>query len=232
MHDCRDESAEAHPRSRGENIDGSAATICGAGSSPLTRGKPPIVAADLPKSGLIPAHAGKTWWLVRGCRGRGAHPRSRGENNAILLGLQSDPGSSPLTRGKRERAALNGYRKRLIPAHAGKTESAMRGRPWAVAHPRSRGENVTTVTKARAVEGSSPLTRGKRVSGSGSVSSPRLIPAHAGKTPDCAVHPVRSWAHPRSRGENLSRDAHSSEPTGSSPLTRGKLWPGWLLAVV
>ena len=30
-------------------------------------------------------------------------------------------------------------------------------------------------------------------------------------------------AHPRSRGENASRDAHNSEPTGSSPLTRGKL---------
>ena len=51
---------EAHPRSRGENLAvGSNACVVG-GSSPLTRGKPPISDAKLWGDRLIPAHAGKT----------------------------------------------------------------------------------------------------------------------------------------------------------------------------
>ena len=50
------------------------------GSSPLTRGKPDLVANDVHFCGLIPAHAGKTGGRVAGLRGLWAHPRSRGEN--------------------------------------------------------------------------------------------------------------------------------------------------------
>ena len=52
--------APAHPRSRGENRLVYWPTREMMGSSPLTRGKPPLVATDLPERGLIPAHAGKT----------------------------------------------------------------------------------------------------------------------------------------------------------------------------
>ena len=111
----------AHPRSRGENGQGSTLRRSGAGSSPLTRGKQLIVSKGGKPYGLIPAHAGKT----RRCPGH--HRRARG--------------SSPLTRGK-----LVGHRDEvdpfgLIPAHAGKTNV----RTWCPspgrAHPRSRGEN-------------------------------------------------------------------------------------------
>ena len=111
----------AHPRSRGENLDGQRETAEEWGSSPLTRGK---LAADEGLAAcerLIPAHAGKTGG---DCGGDGR-----------------DAGSSPLTRGKH--MGVNGLRagRGLIPAHAGKTSrpAVARGRP--AAHPRSRGEN-------------------------------------------------------------------------------------------
>ena len=50
----------------------------------------------------------------------------------------------------------------------------------------------------------------------------RLIPAHAGKTILPKVLGVRSPAHPRSRGENLSPMSTENRFSGSSPLTRGK----------
>ena len=91
-------------------------------------------------------------------------------------------GSSPLTRGKPLGAGQYAIHGRLIPAHAGKTVLAAARPVEYKAHPRSRGENVTTVTKARAIEGSSPLTRGKRESRAKTPQSGGLIPAHAGKT--------------------------------------------------
>ena len=50
----------------------------------------------------------------------------------------------------------------LIPAHAGKTCRARRfGHCWG-AHPRSRGENTPEDRARLRIQGSSPLTRGKR----------------------------------------------------------------------
>ena len=90
----------AHPRSRGENGATQATDTTGPGSSPLTRGKPPIVGAYTMTGGLIPAHAGKTTDLDDLTSVYRAHPRSRGENTSLRISLASVPGSSPLTRGK------------------------------------------------------------------------------------------------------------------------------------
>ena len=49
-----------------------------------------------------------------------------------------------------------------------------------------------------------------------------LIPAHAGKTWPSPTVLKSSWAHPRSRGENLIGVAADLAAQGSSPLTRGK----------
>ncbi len=68
--------------------------------------------------------------------------------------------------------------------------------------------------------------------------APRLIPAHAGKTPARnRGHPHRE-AHPRSRGENPTACIAIKKHAGSSPLTRGKqptvipsvLWRGLIPA--
>ena len=56
----RGEPGRAHPRSRGENVDGEVGVFAGCGSSPLTRGKLPVQTPDQSPVRLIPAHAGKT----------------------------------------------------------------------------------------------------------------------------------------------------------------------------
>ena len=90
----------AHPRSRGENHLAALTGRRNIGSSPLTRGKPPADRRDRRRGRLIPAHAGKT--CCGFCPGSGmpAHPRSRGENAAIVAAVADYEGSSPLTRGK------------------------------------------------------------------------------------------------------------------------------------
>ena len=50
------------------------------GSSPLTRGKPPVSDFAPYRVGLIPAHAGKTARPRPPTSQARAHPRSRGEN--------------------------------------------------------------------------------------------------------------------------------------------------------
>ena len=131
----------AHPRSRGENEAHCLVPSGVYGSSPLTRGKPLNHGLQGFVDGLIPAHAGKTprsRWL----RGSGrAHPRSRGENFNQPLVLNGWQGSSPLTRGKRSQGSRTCLWGRLIPAHAGKTESVACCGGLPAAHPRSRGEN-------------------------------------------------------------------------------------------
>ena len=94
----------AHPRSRGENPSASRAGLLRPGSSPLTRGKRLHAWPGHLSLRLIPAHAGKTQMLRIGPLRKAAHPRSRGENGSAQDGSQPPGGSSPLTRGKRERS--------------------------------------------------------------------------------------------------------------------------------
>ena len=111
-------------------------------------------------------------------------------------------GSSPLTRGKPGDRHGAGRRRRLIPAHAGKT--------------------MKKADAEALKQGSSPLTRGKPHFGDFAAKAGRLIPAHAGKT--YQPGPPRSLprAHPRSRGENPPSHRTCTTGPGSSPLTRGK----------
>ena len=216
------EVGRAHPRSRGENAGTPVLPPTTQGSSPLTRGKPTTARWQGTHPGLIPAHAGKTPdRLVPALLAR-AHPRSRGENLQAHYQDDSSGGSSPLTRGKLGLGFLPGDLAGLIPAHAGKTLVCQAARRVLRAHPRSRGENVTISAGWDRLEGSSPLTRGKRHHQPG-LGSPRgLIPAHAGKTDRNDRHHQGPRAHPRSRGENSELCCPRATTRGSSPLTRGK----------
>ena len=172
----------AHPRSRGENWPTSGMTVAGQGSSPLTRGKHSATRSRAEPGGLIPAHAGKTNDRLERAAHPGAHPRSRGENVPLSLDHPNLTGSSPLTRGKRAYSADGSAFRGLIPAHAGKTTSRCDSTGIAGAHPRSRGENCCGGFAGWDGGGSSPLTRGKLGIPGKDLTSPRLIPAHAGKT--------------------------------------------------
>ena len=151
----------AHPRSRGENQLAGRRACLRTGSSPLTRGKLAHHSPVLSPGGLIPAHAGKTAVCMASMRREPAHPRSRGENCAVLRAGRFSPGSSPLTRGKLPLGASGQAFPGLIPAHAGKTSPPRmrRAAPWA--HPHSRGENWRRRRPRLCLAGSSPLTRGK-----------------------------------------------------------------------
>ena len=171
---------------------------------------------------LIPAHAGKTVPALQAAWAQMAHPRSRGENDLMILSRRRNQGSSPLTQGKLVVHVLEARGTRLIPAHAGKTPSRSPWRRGWGAHPRSRRENSIRAHLTTVGRGSSPLTRGKRVGEPRGDLFGGLIPAHAGKTHSGSPAPGRRRAHPRSRGENHRLTAGIEDAGGSSPLTRGK----------
>ena len=203
-------NARAHPRSRGENTTAALIGALTPGSSPLTRGKPLAARTRAGLERLIPAHAGKTAADPRHAHRRQAHPRSRGENPRRTAASAEPNGSSPLTRGKRSLASTAAQNSGLIPAHAGKTNTTRAASSRSPAHPRSRGENIFSLRARMSSTGSSPLTRGKRARPWCPSLTCRLIPAHAGKTSRSRAGTPTPWAHPRSRGENVSESAPSA----------------------
>ena len=210
------------PLTRGKHILSAMASLASLGSSPLTRGKPIQWRREATLLRLIPAHAGKTRYPESPRASSRAHPRSRGENLALVQVNGAGKGSSPLTRGKQMVTAYNTRTGGLIPTHAGKT---LRGRSLyrcPAAHPHSRGENLRMPSREPSAKGSSPLTRGKHGLAGWRLDAARLIPTHAGKTRSCPRPLFLPRAHPRSHGENISQAAMPASRRGSSPLTRGK----------
>ena len=196
------------------------------GSSPLTRGAQRGRGDRGFCAGLIPAHAGSTWWWFPTGLGRSAHPRSRGEHEGAVAPGHAGGGSSPLTRGARAAAQHRDSGSRLIPAHAGSTRWVWFGLVWCGAHPRSRGEHCEDAASVPSGAGSSPLTRGAPIVGGFGVAVVGLIPAHAGSTRTVPTASPSRRAHPRSRGEHGHHATQDDPYGGSSPLTRGALPKG------
>ena len=92
-------------------------------------------------------------------------------------------------------------RRRIIPARAGRTLSALTGLAMGADHPRSRGEHARL-----------PLRGAQRV---------RIIPARAGSTLPLKPFVRHLWDHPRSRGEHTDSTLAYWLELGSSPLARG-----------
>ena len=133
-------------------------------------------------AGLIPAHAGKTRSAFIAFAAGRAHPRACGENHRWGEVSGDVGGSSPRMRGKLHLQVRAHRKRRLIPAHAGKTFDRGWLKPRERAHPRACGENVPPIRGVYEVSGSSPRMRGKLDSLPGGPGPRRLIPAHAGKT--------------------------------------------------
>ena len=177
----------AHPRVCGENLRPLGPKETFHGSSPRVRGKPAASGTERNVSRLIPACAGKTWHVHEEPRGRPAHPRVCGENEASRYTSGLFAGSSPRVRGKQQRARAKGEQSRLIPACAGKTSHSLRAAGSDPAHPRVCGENKSIRLVNTPVGGSSPRVRGKRDLIIREICSSGLIPACAGKTPRLGV---------------------------------------------
>ena len=212
----------AHPRVGGENIAAYRACVGRAGSSPRGRGKHGGGRGLSRPVGLIPAWAGKT--RPRACirSGTTAHPRVGGENIRPIGFASIAAGSSPRGRGKHYLAIAVVVKAGLIPAWAGKTDSARGQGSARRAHPRVGGENDNAAAPAPPRRGSSPRGRGKLVHVKQRVLRLRLIPAWAGKTLPDAACPSGQWAHPRVGGENPSSARSAGRGAGSSPRGRGK----------
>ena len=131
----------AHPRACGENLAAQSGLCDSKGSSPRMRGKRHDPDGGMVRTGLIPAHAGKTHFYSLYIGISWAHPRACGENTSSKPSCVIALGSSPRMRGKLVPLPRHAKTRRLIPAHAGKTSTDKRGRNSLRAHPRACGEN-------------------------------------------------------------------------------------------
>ena len=191
------------------------------GSSPHTRGAHHRQHWDGYRLGIIPAYAGST--ARSGAPGHlsADHPRIRGEHVSNTEPVFAGGGSSPHTRGALsvETVMLTG--RGIIPAYAGSTGPALRGKPPDRDHPRIRGEHCDSAPSSARRAGSSPHTRGApptRFSGRPPL---RIIPAYAGSTQEGLVGILGAADHPRIRGEHVEAPVGSEQVDGSSPHTRG-----------
>ena len=149
------------------------------------------------------------------------HPRSRGVYHREGAVREVGGGSSPLARGLRDSAVLDGFPLRIIPARAGFTRRCAGISPPARDHPRSRGVYAGYQVGISALAGSSPLARGLQPGGHAHRSQAGIIPARAGFTVHGGSFQVVSRDHPRSRGVYNIALATKLLATGSSPLARG-----------
>ena len=151
-----------HPRIRGEHSCSSWPCASCRGSSPHTRGAPAAGAGGFQLIGIIPAYAGSTSTASKTrCRPRD-HPRIRGEHEGLGQWSRRDMGSSPHTRGARDRPIDVGFELGIIPAYAGSTSR--------------------NCESPRASVGSSPHTRGAPAGLPADFIELRIIPAYAGST--------------------------------------------------
>ena len=194
-------TATDHPRACGELFVDDAPAVVAVGSSPRMRGTPAVPPKCHGCRRIIPAHAGNSPSESTASCAAADHHRACGELLTEGQTPTGSDGSSPRMRGTH----LPGERKqplyRIIPAHAGNSNTEgtnLRGLPD---HPRACGELFNTPFWKTSSAGSSPRMRG-------TLATPRRKP-----------HGYSD--HPRACGELLSGEGGSVSSGGSSPRMRG-----------
>ena len=131
------------------------------GSPPRMRGKVSDGVLKGCKSGITPAHAGKSDRADGGMVAIWDHPRACGEKTHSAWMHQSVRGSPPRMRGKvsfvTSRTCIMG----ITPAHAGKSVSCVSLPYGTWDHPRACGEKSTDKDTGSPSLGSPPRMRGK-----------------------------------------------------------------------
>ena len=191
------------------------------GSSPHTRGALHPTRRHRPRPRIIPAYAGSTSTPGIGCPPRPDHPRIRGEHHRGIGHGKRPVGSSPHTRGAREKPGGPAFDLGIIPAYAGSTPPHPTAPSSTPDHPRIRGEHFPTPGGTGPCQGSSPHTRGALGRGHRRDERRRIIPAYAGSTRRGGGWDCSRPDHPRIRGEHAGSKASRRVIFGSSPHTRG-----------
>ena len=216
-----DREGADHPRTRGVYEDIWIPVVKAIGSSPHTRGLPRADPSPVARLRIIPAHAGFTSISRLRARRRRDHPRTRGVYTWAAMRSVAAVGSSPHTRGLRPASSVMVMVARIIPAHAGFTPSLTPSSRPTPDHPRTRGVYLPPIPGRFPRAGSSPHTRGLRVSIEIRIPAHRIIPAHAGFT-TAALRPMLGLSdHPRTRGVYSGILTCQNPSFGSSPHTRG-----------
>ena len=211
-----------HPRACGANVTLDGLIIVPGGSSPRMRGKRLDFKGFELKSRIIPAHAGQTTTTGACDAATKDHPRACGANAKWLRSCPAPSGSSPRMRGKLADETAVVTASRIIPAHAGQTNTSVFSLACATDHPRACGANVISGRLRHASGGSSPRMRGKLHQVQRATYADRIIPAHAGQTPPDSPPVVFHPDHPRACGANAAVRRSFMIPSGSSPRMRGK----------
>ncbi len=210
-----------HPRSCGEQLKWVAMKALLVGSSPLVRGTVFRNIKILGRGRFIPARAGNSPIVPATGAIITVHPRSCGEQSVFSSISPALFGSSPLVRGTEQDARLPEHIRRFIPARAGNRAKQSRPEILMAVHPRSCGEQFSSVKASFSISGSSPLVRGTVCQARPGWPSGRFIPARAGNRYLAAMVQAGQPVHPRSCGEQKTYDKFRNGQNGSSPLVRG-----------
>ena len=214
-----------HPRIRGEHVSIRGVEALLPGSSPHTRGARCPQCRGSGPGRIIPAYAGSTDRPLGRPRPGTDHPRIRGEHHLevvvdpVQLGIipayagstaRVDPqgelteGSSPHTRGAPPEDIRTPARAPDHPRIRGEHLLTVSCRSPREDHPRIRGEHYLPKEADIFEGGSSPHTRGARLTRYLPKEADRIIPAYAGSTRHSFCHRRPAWDHPRIRGEHRS----------------------------
>ena len=145
------------------------------------RGKAPPHAVKRRLSGITPAYAGKSAFLVGVVGDFGDHPRVCGEKASFTNVLACGEGSPPRMRGKAWLQLYAIASARITPAYAGKSRIRAGRGAASGDHPRVCGEKTQSRPAFDNISGSPPRMRGKE-SRSPTMAQPSgITPAYAGK---------------------------------------------------
>ena len=214
-----------HPRACGEHALAENKNIVIRGSSPRMRGTRVDDGLDHRRRGIIPAHAGNTYWTRWAGLPNADHPRACGEHHLRQERAGCHRGSSPRMRGTRRMGFHHGLGLGIIPAHAGNTCDRLDNDIGHRDHPRACGEHPWITGVSDVSRGSSPRMRGTRVKVTQHGRGVGIIPAHAGNTPAQAASAGPAEDHPRACGEHDYAAGSDGKGLGSSPRMRGTLGP-------
>ena len=242
-HTSRTSRSWAHPRAGGAVSSGLTVGCAVPGSSPRGRGGLRSARLRGALAGLIPARAGRSprtrrrktrpWAHPRAggavdvgkavpTGARGSSPRGRGGPVGVIAQVdRGASGSSPRGRGGLDRDGDARHRRGLIPARAGRSQSASPFRAAPRAHPRAGGAVSARFAVPSSAPGSSPRGRGGLRPLDHHRSRAGLIPARAGRSGGRHAQGRHRRAHPRAGGAVGHHHAPHGLARGSSPRGRG-----------